>query len=114
MTPRALAAASLLASAAACTNLLISKGASADGSVIVAYNADDDSLFGSLDHRPAAAHAPGSLREIWDVRRRRRRRALAVRARAYFNAPPPPRSGTRRSLSGASPRSRRRSTPSAT
>ena len=50
----------------ACSNILISKGASADGSVIVAYNADDDGLFGSLDHRPAADHIPGSIRQVWD------------------------------------------------
>jgi hypothetical protein len=56
----------VLSVAHACTNLLVSKGASADGSVIVAYNADDDALFGSLDHRPAAVHAPGSKKEIWD------------------------------------------------
>ena len=56
----------LAAATSGCTNILVSKGASADGSTILAYNADDDTLFGSLDLRPAADHAPGSLREIWD------------------------------------------------
>ncbi len=59
----AFAAAVLAASASACSNLLVSKGASADGSTILAYNADDMGLFGSLDLRPAADHAPGAMRQ---------------------------------------------------
>jgi hypothetical protein len=38
----------VLASASACTNILVSKGASADGSTQLAYNADSGSLYGSL------------------------------------------------------------------
>ncbi len=56
----------LVQHAAACSNILVSKGATVDGSVIVSYNADDDALFGSLDHRPSMSHAPGSKREVWD------------------------------------------------
>ena len=52
--------------ASACSNLLVTPGASADGSAILSYTADDMSLFGSLDLRPAADHAPGSVRECWD------------------------------------------------
>ena len=63
---RSLMAFSAALAASACSNLLISKGASADGSSILAYTADDMSLFGSLDLRPAADHAPGALRDIWD------------------------------------------------
>ena len=62
----ALLALLLVQHVSSCSNILVSKGASADGSVIVSYNADDDALFGSLDHRPALAHAPGSKREVWD------------------------------------------------
>ncbi len=54
------------AMAGACTNLLVTPGASADGSSILAYSADDMGLFGSLDLRPAADHAPGSVRSCWD------------------------------------------------
>ena len=61
----ALCLAAVLRTGYACSNLLISKGASADGSVIMSYTADDDSLFGSLDLRPAADHAPGSVRQMW-------------------------------------------------
>ena len=49
-----------------CTNILVSRGASADGSTQVSYNADDTNLFGVLGHWPAADHAPGAMREIWD------------------------------------------------
>jgi dipeptidase len=63
---RSLLLASASAAAFACSNLLVSKGATADGSTILAYNADDVGLFGSIDLRPAATHAPGSVRAVWD------------------------------------------------
>jgi hypothetical protein len=59
------AAAALAALASACSNLLVSPGASADGSSMLSYNSDDVSLFGSLDLRLAADHAPGSMRQMW-------------------------------------------------
>jgi len=49
-----------------CTNILVSKGASEDGSTMISYNADSGSLFGSLGHYPAADHPAGTMREIWD------------------------------------------------
>lgn len=52
--------------ACACSNLLVSPGATVDGSAILAYNADDMGLFGSLDLRPAANHTAGAMRNIWD------------------------------------------------
>ena len=51
--------------AKACTTMLITKGASADGSVIVAHS-DDSELFDQrLVYVPAADHKPGSLRYIY-------------------------------------------------
>ncbi len=52
-----------------CTNFLISKGATADGSTIITYAADSHEFYGDLVYRPAADHAEGSLREIveWDT-----------------------------------------------
>ena len=61
-----LLALSQLRDAAACTNMLVSAGATTDGSTHIAYNADDGGLYGSLGHYPAADHPPGSVREIWD------------------------------------------------
>ncbi|HDQ45566.1 MAG TPA: dipeptidase [bacterium] len=53
----------------ACTNFLISKGASADGSVLITYAADSHVLYGELYHTPAARHAPGTMRDVyeWDT-----------------------------------------------
>eukprot|EP00041_Stephanoeca_diplocostata_P019616 m.426169 g.426169 ORF g.426169 m.426169 type:complete len:301 (-) comp21352_c0_seq5:2985-3887(-) len=53
-------------SSCACSNLLVTKGASADGSTMIAYNADSGNLYGSLGIYPAADHAPGTMRDIWD------------------------------------------------
>lgn len=63
-----LSAAMLLASsgAFACSNLIVGKKASFDGSVMVSYNADDYGMFGHLCHYPAGTHPKGSMRQIYD------------------------------------------------
>ena len=55
----------------ACTNFIVGKNASADGSVIVSYSADSYGMFGHLCHYPAARHNPGDMRPIhdWDTGR---------------------------------------------
>jgi dipeptidase len=55
--------------ALACTNFIVGKNASADGSVICSYNADSYGAFMWLYHYPAAKHAKGDMRKIfeWDT-----------------------------------------------
>lgn len=53
-------------SARACTNFIVAKGASTDGSVICTYNADDYGMFTKLCHYAAGRHAKGERREIID------------------------------------------------
>jgi len=52
----------------ACTNLLVGKKASADGSTIITYAADSHTLYGDLEFHPAADHPKGAMRKIvdWD------------------------------------------------
>lgn len=50
----------------ACTNLIVGKKASTDGSVIVSYSADSYGMFGFLCHYPAATHPAGAMRDIYD------------------------------------------------
>jgi dipeptidase len=52
----------------ACTNFIITKGASADGSVMVSYSADSHTLYGELYHYPAARYKAGAMRKVidWD------------------------------------------------
>lgn len=50
----------------ACTNFIVGKKASADGSVICSYNADDYGLFIGLCHYPAGKHEKGFVRKIYD------------------------------------------------
>ena len=58
-------------SAWCCTNLLVGKLASTDGSTIVSYSADSYSLFGELYHWPAATYPEGTLLDVyeWDTGR---------------------------------------------
>jgi dipeptidase len=53
----------------ACTNFLVTKGASVDGSVMITYAADSHVLYGELYHRPAADWPKGAMAEIneWDT-----------------------------------------------
>lgn len=58
--------AAVVANGWACTNLIVGKKASADGSVMVSYSADSYGMFGFLCHYPAAIHPDGTFREIYD------------------------------------------------
>ena len=53
----------------ACTNFIVGKKASADGSVICSYNADSYGAFMWLYHYPAAKHQAGDMRKVyeWDT-----------------------------------------------
>ncbi|KAA6350589.1 Dipeptidase A [termite gut metagenome] len=55
--------------APACTNLIVGKQASADGSVIISYSADSYGLFGELYHYPAATYPKGTMLDVyeWDT-----------------------------------------------
>lgn len=52
--------------ARACTSFLVGKNASADGSAFITYNQDDYGMFGRLHYLPAAQHAKGEMRKIYD------------------------------------------------
>lgn len=52
--------------ASACTNFIVGKKASADGSVLCTYNADDYGMFQRLAHYPAGKHAKGEMRKVYD------------------------------------------------
>ncbi len=55
----------------ACTNFLVGKDASADGSTMISYAADSYGMFGFLHFVPAADHEAGVMREVkdWDTGR---------------------------------------------
>jgi dipeptidase len=55
--------------ALACTSILVTKGASADGSTMITYAADSHDLYGELYFTPAGVHPFGAMREIveWDT-----------------------------------------------
>ena len=52
-----------------CTNFLITKGASVDGSTMITYAADSHTLFGELYFQPAQDYPVGAMRDIyeWDT-----------------------------------------------
>ncbi len=53
----------------ACTNILVTKNASTDGSTIVSYAADSHDLYGELYFRPAATYEAGTMLKVyeWDT-----------------------------------------------
>ncbi len=58
-----------VATALACTSLIATKGATADGSTMITYAADSHNLYGELYRQPAADHSKGAMREVreWDT-----------------------------------------------
>ncbi len=54
-----------ISSSFACTNLIVTKGASKDGSVIITYAADSHIRYGAAVFLPAADHQPGDVREVF-------------------------------------------------
>jgi dipeptidase len=64
---------SLFAGAAfPCSNILVTKGASADGSTMITYAADSHTLYGECVYLPAAEYAPGTWVDVfeWDTGKR--------------------------------------------
>ncbi len=57
------------ATAQACTNFLITKGASLDGSTMITYTADAHVLYGELYYRRAGTHVSGTMMDVieWDT-----------------------------------------------
>lgn len=55
----------------ACTNFLVTKGASVNGSSMITYSADSHQLYGELYYWPASDHPVGSMMDIyeWDTHR---------------------------------------------
>ncbi|MDP3180282.1 MAG: C69 family dipeptidase, partial [Bacteroidota bacterium] len=53
----------------ACTNFLITRGASTDGSTMITYAADSHTLYGELYYQPAMDYPAGAMRDIyeWDT-----------------------------------------------
>ena len=49
----------------ACTNLIVSRGASSDGSVMITYAADSHTRYGAIAFYPAADHKAGDLCEVF-------------------------------------------------
>lgn len=50
----------------ACTSILVTKGASQDGSTMITYAMDSHEFYGQLLYRPAGAHLPGTMRDVID------------------------------------------------
>ena len=55
----------------ACTNILITKGASVDGSTFVSYAADSHDLYGELYYWPGKTYSSGAMLDVyeWDTRK---------------------------------------------
>ena len=56
----------LYGTADACTNFIVTRGASTDGSAMVSYAADSHQLYGALYHTPAGRHRAGAELPVYD------------------------------------------------
>lgn len=65
----AVVASALVHQLVACSNILVTRGASKDGSTMVSYSADSHTLYGALYHKAGGHHAQGAFREVveWDT-----------------------------------------------
>jgi len=50
----------------ACTNFLVTKGATKDGSTFISYAADSHTLYGELYYRAAATYPAGTMMDIYE------------------------------------------------
>ena len=50
----------------ACTNFIVGKAASDNGQTMITYAADSYGLYGFLRYQPAANHAKGEMRKVYD------------------------------------------------
>lgn len=66
LTLAAAAGMAMAVPADACTNFIVGRKASADGSTMVSYADDSYTRFGFLYHKPAAVHSPGEMRKVVD------------------------------------------------
>lgn len=54
------------ASSFACTNLIVGKSASTDGSAMITYSADSYDIYGELYHWPAKKYPSGEMLKVYD------------------------------------------------
>ena len=66
LTLAALLSGAFSVKASACTNIIVTKGASRDGSTLVSYAADSHWLYGELYFHPAATWEAGSKLKVYD------------------------------------------------
>jgi Dipeptidase len=67
----------------ACTNFIVTKGASVDGSTMITYTADSYYMYGDLYHSPAAKYPEGTMLEIFDFEEMRVRGKIKQALQTY-------------------------------
>jgi dipeptidase len=67
----------------ACTNLIVTKGASSDKSVMITYAADSHTRYGAIAFYPAADHQPGDLCEVFHYENGKLLRTIPEVAHTY-------------------------------
>ena len=69
--------------AMACTNLIVSKGASMDGSTYITYAADSHTRYGQLRYCAAADHQPGEMLKLYNYGSQKLQIEIAQPAHTY-------------------------------
>ena len=66
-----------------CTNFMVTRGASKDGSTMITYSADSHTRYGQLRYHPATDHAEGEMLRIFDYGSLEFRLAIPQPAHTY-------------------------------
>ena len=69
--------------AVACTNLMVTKGASSDGSTFITYAADSHTRYGQLRYCPAADHRAGETLKLYNYGSQKFQLEIAQPAHTY-------------------------------
>ena len=70
----------------ACTNFLVGKKASVDGSTLISYSADSYWLYGALYHYPAAKYPEGAKMDVYEWDTGKYEKLIIGDGDAFFNS----------------------------
>ena len=72
----------------ACTNFLLTRGSTSDGSTMITYAADSHTRYGQLRFHPSGTHQPGEMLSLYNYGSLKHQIDIPQAARTYRVRPP--------------------------